>query len=155
MCTGLGVYCWFVVLPKRSQNKLARQIKLSLFTPEKPFLKEQAVQEILAPSVKGFLGILPGHAPLVTLLKAGVLKYLPQGKSTWEKLALGWGYLEVHQDHVRILAESAKTKESLDRAQSQKELEAVLKQLKSWDIEPLEREKLEKKKLCLEGELAL
>ena len=130
-------------------------MKLNLFTPEQTLLKEQAVKEILVPSVKGYLGILPGHAPLISLLGAGVLKYLPEGSNTWEKLALGWGYLEVRQDEVKILAESAATKESLDRVQVEKDLKAILDQLNRRDLEPSEREKLEKKKLFLEGELEL
>lgn len=130
-------------------------MKLSLFTPEKALLKEKEVQEILVPSVKGYLGILPGHAPLISLLKAGVLKYRLKTKSAWEKLALGWGYVEVHQGDVRILAESAETKDTLDKAQSEKELKKVLEQLEKEDIKPSEREKLEKERLWLEGKLEL
>lgn len=113
------------------------------------------MKEILVPSVKGYLGILPGHAPLISLLKAGVLKYLPEKSNQWEKLALGWGYLEVQQDEVRVLAESAATKESLDRVQVEKALEKVLEQLNRWDLEPSKREELEREKLWLEGELEL
>ena len=101
------------------------------------------------------MGILPGHAPLISLLKAGVLKYLPEGSTHWEKVALGWGYLEVHQDEVRVLAESAVTKESLDKAQAEKDFKRILEQLSRWDLEPFEREKLEKEKLRLEGEMEL
>ncbi len=130
-------------------------MKLHLFTPEQALLEGKTVQEILVPSVKGYLGILPGHAPLISLLKAGVLKYLPEGTTQWEKAALGWGYLEVYQDDVRVLAESAITKESLDKAQVEKELKNILERLSQWDIEPSEREKLEKEKIWLEGELEL
>ena len=130
-------------------------MKLSLFTPEQPILNQQLVKEILVPSVKGYLGILPGHAPLISLLKAGVLKYLPENSNVWEKLALGWGYLEVHEGNVRILAESVATKDSLDKAQSEKDLKSILEQLDRWDIEPSEREKLEKERFWLEGKLEL
>ena len=130
-------------------------MKLNLFTPEQALLKGEPVKEILVPSVKGYLGILPGHAPLISLLKAGVLKYLPEGSAHWEKVALGWGYLEVHQDEVRVLAESAVTKESLDKAQAEKDFKRILEQLSRWDLEPFEREKLEKEKLRLEGEMEL
>ncbi len=130
-------------------------MKLSLFTPEQPLLKNLSVQEVLAPSVKGYLGILPGHASLVTLLEAGVLKYLPEKSSSWEKLALGWGYLEVHSGDVRILAESAATKKTLDRLTVEKELKSILEQLKREDIKPAERENLEKERLWLSAELDL
>ncbi len=130
-------------------------MKLSLFTPEQTLIKGQPVREILVPSVKGYLGILPGHAPLISLLRAGLLKYLPEKSGQWEKLALGWGYLEVQQDEVRVLAETAAVKDSLDRDQTEKQLQKLLERLNSWDLEPAEREQLEKEKLWLEGELEL
>ena len=130
-------------------------MKLSLFTPEQTLLDKQPVQEILVPSIKGYLGILPGHTALISLLKAGVLKYLPEASSQWEKLALGWGYLEVYQGDVRILAESAASKKSLDKVQTEKELGKILSQLSKKDLEPSQRTKLEKEKIWLEGKLEL
>ena len=130
-------------------------MKLNLFTPEQTLLKEAPVTEVLVPSVKGYLGILPGHAPLISLLSAGVLQYLPEGQQQWEKVALGWGYLEVHGDNIRILAESLVTKETLDKARAEEELKIILQQLSREDLEPSERKKLEKEKLWLEGKLEL
>lgn len=130
-------------------------MKLHLFTPEQTLLKGKPVKEILVPSIKGYLGILPGHAPLISLLSAGVLRYIPKESNKWERVALGWGYLEVHQDDVRVLAESAITKEKLDKAQAEKELKKVLEQLNRQDLEPSEREKWGKEKLWLEGKLEL
>ena len=130
-------------------------MKISLFTPERTLLKDQPVREALVPSVQGFLGILPGHAPLISLLRAGVLEYLLEGEELWEKVALGWGYLEVRQDKITILAESAETKKTLDRAQAKKNLEELLKKLHRWDIEPSEREKWDRERLRLEGILNL
>lgn len=130
-------------------------MKLSLFTPEQTLLKDEKITEVLVPSIKGYLGILPGHAPLVSLLRAGVLKYWTKQSKQAKKLALGWGYLEVHHGDVRILAESAATKESLDRAQIEKDRNKVLEQLVRPDIDPLEKEKLEKEKIRLEGQLEL
>ena len=130
-------------------------MKFSLFTPEKTLIENKELKELIVPSVKGYLGILPGHAPLVSLLQAGVLKYLPQKSDSWENLALGWGYLEVHSEGVRVLAESAKTKETLDRAKAEQDLKQLLSQLEKIDLEPKEREKLEKERLWLEGQLEL
>ena len=130
-------------------------MKLSLWTPEKTLLDQEEVKEILVPSVKGELGILPGHAPLISLLQAGVLKYWPKKSGKAQTIALGWGYLEVHWDGVRILAESAETKETLDRAQSQKALEKTLSQLKNLGLEPAQREKLERERQLLESLLKI
>ena len=128
-------------------------IKLSLWTPEKTLLDQEEIQELLVPSVKGYLGILPGHAPLISLLQAGVLKYKKSEK--WESLAIGWGYLEVHWALVRILAESAETKETLDRAQAEKKLQEILSQLKNIELGRLEREGLERQKQLLESQLQI
>ena len=130
-------------------------MKFSLFTPEKTLIENKALKELIVPSVKGYLGILPGHAPLVSLLRAGVLKYLPENSDNWESLALGWGYLEVHSEGVRVLAESAETKKTLDKAKAERKLKQVLAQMERMDLEPKEREKLEKEKLWLEGQLEL
>ena len=130
-------------------------MKLSIFTPEKSLAHEEPVQEILAPSVRGMLGILPGHAPLVSLLGVGILRYLPSKSLKWEKLALGWGYIEVFRGDVRILAESAETKESLDREKVKLQLEKILLDLQNSALSPPEREKLKKERLWLESELKL
>ncbi|MBC6415036.1 MAG: ATP synthase F1 subunit epsilon [Bdellovibrionales bacterium] len=130
-------------------------MRLNIFTPEKTILENKECQELLVPSVKGYLGILPLHAPLVSLLTAGVLKYLPKNSEKWESLALGWGYLEVQLENVRILAESAETKESLDRAKTEKDLKKILLQLEDIRLEPSQREKLEKQKLLMESQLEL
>ena len=130
-------------------------MKLSLWTPEKTLLDHEEVKEMIVPSVKGELGILPGHAPLISLLQAGVLKYWPKNSGKAQSIALGWGYLEVHWDGVRILAESAETKETLDRDQSQKNLQKTLEELKNLSLEPTERQKLERQKQLLESQLQI
>jgi len=130
-------------------------MKVNLFTPEKTLLKDEECEELIVPSVKGELGILDQHAPLISLLKAGVLKYLPKGSSTWKSLALGWGYLEVLPGAVRILAESAETKESLDQAQAEKELKQIVDKLEDLTLEPSQRENLEKQKTLLLAQLKL
>lgn len=130
-------------------------MKLSLWTPEKTLLDQQEIKEMIVPSVKGELGILPGHAPLISLLQAGILKYWPKNSQKVQTIALGWGYLEVYWGGVRILAESAETKETLDRAQTQQNLQKVLSELKNLNLEPAERQKLERQKQLLESQLQI
>ena len=62
------------------------------------------------------MGILPGHTGLISLLEAGILKYLPTDSNEWQSVAVGWGYLEVCGGEVRVLAETVQTKEALERA---------------------------------------
>lgn len=130
-------------------------LQLSILTPETRLMRDHPVKEVLVPSVKGFLGILPGHAPMVSLLSAGILKYLPSDSDQWEELAVGWGYLEVCQNRVKILAESLEVKQNLDRTRIQKELKSLFKKLEQDDLEPSKRKELEKQRQWLESRLAL
>ena len=67
------------------------ELKFSLYTPENPLLKEVRVKEISVPSVRGRLGILPGHTGLISLLSAGVLEYLPTDSNEWPQSGRGMG----------------------------------------------------------------
>ena len=72
------------------------------------------------PGKNGELGILPGHAPLITELQIGEISYRPGG--TMQYLAVAWGFAEVLPDKVTILADAAERAEDIDvkRAQEAK-----------------------------------
>ena len=131
------------------------ELKFSLYTPENPLLHEVRVKEILVPSARGQLGILPGHTGLISLLEAGILKYLPTDSHEWQNVAVGWGYLEVCNGEVRVLAETVQTKEALERAITEKKLREVEDSLKKDDLEPKIRQNLERERLRLQAELDL
>lgn len=78
--------------------------QLQVATPERLFVDEQ-VSEAEVPGKDGYMGILPGHAPLLSVLGAGVLSYKAGGGE--QILALDGGFVEVFEDHVRVLAEHA------------------------------------------------
>lgn len=103
-------------------------------TPEKEVAKEVKVQEILCPSETGELNILPQHAPLMALLKPGVLSCKRVGK--WEKFAVSWGYLEVHPKGVRVLAETAETGVEISKLKAEKRLEELSKKLEDPLLTP-------------------
>ena len=86
-------------------------IKLSIVTPERSLVNEQ-VDELQIPGADGYLGVLPGHAPLFTELKVGELSY--RKGSTWISLAVAWGFAEVLPDQVRVLAETAERAQEID-----------------------------------------
>ena len=86
-------------------------IKLSIVTPERSLVNEQ-VDELQIPGADGYLGVLPGHAPLFTELKVGELSY--RKGSTWTSLAVAWGFAEVLPDQVRVLAETAERAQEID-----------------------------------------
>ena len=127
---------------------------LRILTPEKTLIEDLPVKEAVVPSVRGFLGILPGHAPMISLLSVGILKYLPKS-GQWEKLAIGWGCLEVSQDRISILAESLEVPQNVDPARVEKKLKTLLAQLQNFDLKPSKRKELQKQKQELESHLAL
>ncbi len=86
-------------------------INLTIVTPERAVVKEQ-VDELQIPGREGYLGILPGHAPLFSELKVGEVAYR---KSThWTFIAVAWGFVEVLPDQVRLLAETAERAQEID-----------------------------------------
>lgn len=90
--------------------------KLTLVTPEKKIVADQELDEVTVPAFKGELNILEGHAPLMTTLEPGILKYKLKGFGTAEELAIGWGYCQVSSEGVNILAESAMAASDIDVA---------------------------------------
>ena len=86
-------------------------IDLTIVTPERSVLHEQ-VDEIQIPGAEGYLGILPGHAPLFSELKVGEVSY--RKGNQWVYLAVAWGFVEVLPNQVRILAETAERAQEID-----------------------------------------
>jgi F-type H+-transporting ATPase subunit epsilon len=104
--------------------------QLEIVTPEKLVVKE-AVEEAQIPGLDGYLGILPGHAPLITELGVGVITYRAGG--TTKTLSVAWGFAEVLQDKVTILAETVERPDEIDVARAQQAKERAEQLLKSND----------------------
>ena len=102
--------------------------QLEIVTPEKLVVKD-AVEELQMPGANGYLGILPGHAPLITELAIGELTYKLGG--TTHRLAVAWGFAEVLPDRVTILAETAERPEDIDVARAQESKSRAEERLKS------------------------
>lgn len=94
--------------------------QLEIVTPEKKVVETRA-EEAQIPGKNGYLGILPGHAPLITELSVGEISY--RGPSGEQRLAVAWGFAEVLPDKVTILAETAErpSEINVDRARQAKE----------------------------------
>jgi F-type H+-transporting ATPase subunit epsilon len=90
---------------------LPEKIQLEIVTPERGVVSE-AVDELVLPGSEGYLGVRPGHAPLLTALKVGAIEYR-KGKEA-SLLAVSWGFAEVLSDRVAILAETAEKAEEID-----------------------------------------
>ena len=83
-------------------------IQLSIVTPAGS-LAELAVDSVLAPGGEGEFGVLPAHEPYLTSLQAGELRYVVDGKTF--QVAVSGGFVEVTQERVTILAQSAESGE--------------------------------------------
>jgi|SRR5271163_4885543 len=102
--------------------------QLEIVTPSKLVVKESA-EEAQIPGLSGYLGILPGHAPLLTELAVGVITYKVSGKT--QTLAVAWGFAEVLPDKVTILAEAAERPTEIDVQRAQQAKERAEQLLKS------------------------
>ena len=83
---------------------------LQLATPERLLLDLQAV-EAQWPAANGYMGVLPGHAPLISMLGNGVLTYSVPGTRGRAQVRIENGFVEVLNDEVRILADKAEMAE--------------------------------------------
>jgi len=97
---------------------LPTKLQLTVVTRERRVLEEE-VDEVVLPGLDGYLGILPGHTPLLALLKIGVLMYRTGGRE--HHVALSWGFAEVLPDRVIALAEGAYLADEIDAASADRE----------------------------------
>jgi F-type H+-transporting ATPase subunit epsilon len=94
---------------------LPEAIELQIVTPERHVLQE-TVQSVEIPGKEGYLGVLPGHAPLLTELGVGILGYRKGSENRF--LTVIGGYAEVLPDRVIVLAEVSEKAEEIDVARS-------------------------------------
>ena len=109
-----------------------QKLLLRVVTPDRQVVRED-VEEIQAPGREGYLGILPGHAPLLSELKPGEMTYR-QGKD-FQRLAVSGGFLEILPEQVTVLAETAERPEEIDIARALSAKERAELRLKSPDPE--------------------
>jgi F-type H+-transporting ATPase subunit epsilon len=95
---------------------LPTKIQLEIVTPERMLIRE-TVDEIQVPGSEGYLGILPGHTPLLSTLTVGELWYRVGSITT--HLAVAGGFVEVLPDRVTILARVAERAEEIDVARAE------------------------------------
>lgn len=89
-------------------------LTLEIVTAERQVLAEDDVDMVVAPAIDGEVGILPHHAPLITVLQIGELR-LKRG-SDEQSIIIAGGFLEVLNDKVTILADVAERVEEIDVA---------------------------------------
>lgn len=92
-------------------------LSLEIVTAERVVLAEDGFDIVLAPGVKGELGILPHHAPLITVLETGELRARRGNEEI--SMAVSGGFLEVRDDRVTVLADTAERSEEIDIARAE------------------------------------
>ena len=112
-------------------------MRLSVTTPRGAVVDTE-VDELTAPGQLGEFGVLPGHVPLMSALKPGVLTYWTQQRAA--TLAVGEGFLQVapvaagntSTDRVLVLVDRATNASSVDRASAASELARLESELAAW-----------------------
>ena len=109
---------------------MADTFKLEIVTPEKKVV-DTAAAEVQIPGRNGYLGILPGHAPLITELAVGEVTFHTGAEE--QRLAVAWGFAEVLPDRVTILAETAERPAEIDVERARKAKARAEERLSSGD----------------------
>lgn len=109
---------------------MADTFQLEIVTPEKKVI-ETAAEEVQIPGKNGYLGILPGHAPLITELAVGEVSF--RENATEQHLAVAWGFAEVLPNKVTILAETAERPSEIDVKRAREAKQRAEQRLTSGD----------------------
>lgn len=95
-------------------------LTVRVITPDKT-VWDATAEEVILPSTTGQLGILSGHAPLLTALDTGVMRVRP-GKD-WEAIALFGGFAEIEENEVTVLVNGAEKGANIDKEAARTKLE--------------------------------
>ena len=107
---------------------MADTFEIEIVTPEKLVVKDVA-EEAQIPGKGGYLGILPGHAPLITELAVGEITYR-LGSQT-KHVSVAWGFAEVLPNKTTILAETAERPDEIDLARAERSKQRCEAELQS------------------------
>ncbi|KKD36321.1 MAG: ATP synthase F1 subunit epsilon [Limnoraphis robusta] len=91
-------------------------LNVRVIAPDKTVWDDKA-DEVILPSTTGQLGVLTGHAPMMTALDIGVMRV--RSKSEWVPIALLGGFAEVEENEVTILVNGAERGQSIDKSLAQ------------------------------------
>ena len=88
-------------------------LRLEIVTPEAKTFSD-SVDSVVIPGVEGEIGVLPMHAPLMTLLEPGELRVMKNGEET--RLAVGEGFVEITQEKIAVLTDMAVKESEIDES---------------------------------------
>jgi F-type H+-transporting ATPase subunit epsilon len=106
---------------------MADTFELEIATPNRLLVREQ-VSAAQIPAANGYIGVLPAHAPLLSLLGTGELTYVIGGRES--SVFISGGFVEVLEDHVRVLADRAEKAEEIDQNRAKESLKRAEELLK-------------------------
>ena len=92
-------------------------LSVHIVTAEREVFTEDGVDEVIVPGIEGEMTVLPEHAPLLTMIKPGVMRIVKSGEDI--DMAITGGFIEVRQDRVTILADSAERAEEIDTVRAE------------------------------------
>ena len=110
---------------------MADLVEFELVSPAK-LLVSEPVEMVVVPGTEGDFGVLPGHAPLISLVRPGVIDIHADG-TVQTRIFVAGGFAEVTQERCTVLAEEAVPVEDIDIAQAEERLAAAKAALESLD----------------------
>ncbi|MFN3648800.1 MAG: F0F1 ATP synthase subunit epsilon [Armatimonadota bacterium] len=119
----------------------ARTFTVDIVTPDRVVLSEEATS-LVAPGINGSFGILPNHAPFLSELEPGELRFRRDGGHE-ARLAIGGGFLQVFNNQVTVLADTAERAEEIDLERARRAIERARQEIReataSYDDEAREQ----------------
>ena len=110
-------------------SELPTELQLNIVSPDRLVVRD-SVTAVTMPGKNGYLGVLPGHAPLLTELVPGALTYALKGEKHY--LCVNWGFAEVLPDRVIVLVQSAERAEEIDIARAERAKQRAEERLKRF-----------------------
>lgn len=104
---------------------------LEIVTPEQILFRDE-VQFLVAPAVEGELGVMRNHAPLISSLNIGVLRYKDEN-GVQKRIAVSGGFVEIVDNVARVLAETAERGEEIDVLRARAAKDRAEKRLNQQD----------------------
>jgi F-type H+-transporting ATPase subunit epsilon len=130
---------------------MADQIQFELVSPER-LLVSQPVEMVVVPGTEGDFGVLPGHAPLVSTVRPGVIAVF-EGSRVTQRIFVAGGFAEVTGERCTVLAEQAMPVADIDRATAEDEIRNAREDLAEAKDEA-ERARMEARLAAGEAKLA-
>ena len=117
---------------------LPTELQLNIVRPDRLVVRD-SVSAVTVPGKNGYIGVLPGHAPLITVLAPGELTYVREGVKHY--LSVDWGFAEVLPGRGIVLVQSAERAEEIDVGRAQKSKQRAEERLKRFSDPEIDMER--------------